>query len=77
MPHYDYVCSSCDFEQEIFQKITEKALVDCPECLALTFKRRPGRGSGLIFQCGGFYETNYNDSKPSHSESCCSGQSSS
>ncbi len=64
MPHYDYICSSCDHEVEIFQKITEQPFKDCPKCLKSTFRRKPGRGGGLLFRCAGFYETDYNAAKP-------------
>jgi putative FmdB family regulatory protein len=69
MPHYDYICDSCSHKQEIFQKITDKAFENCPQCLKSTFRRMPGRGGGLLFRGDGFYETDYNASKPPSNES--------
>lgn len=69
MPHYDYICSSCDHLQEIFQKITDQPIKDCPKCLSSTFRRKPGGGGGLLFRCSGFYETDYNASKPPENSS--------
>ncbi|CUI17915.1 conserved hypothetical protein [Candidatus Protochlamydia naegleriophila] len=72
MPHYDYSCASCGHEEEIFQKMSEQPLVDCPACHQAEFKRKPGGGSGLHFKGSGFYITDYNNtpSKPS-SGGCC------
>lgn len=67
MPHYDYVCSECGHQEEIFQKITDSPLTECPQCSQQTFKRGPGGGIGLQFHGSGFYITDY-DSKPKVSE---------
>lgn len=32
MPIYEYRCQSCGHELEALQKMSEDALVDCPEC---------------------------------------------
>ena len=64
MPNYDYICSSCNHEEEIFQKITEQAFKDCPKCLESSFRRKPGGGGGILYRCTGFYETDYNAAKP-------------
>ena len=67
MPHYDYLCADCGHEKEIFQKMTEEALVECPQCLQQTFKRKIGAGVGLQFRGSGFYITDYGDKAASSS----------
>lgn len=32
MPIYEYRCSACGFEKDALQKMSDKPLVDCPEC---------------------------------------------
>jgi len=63
MPHYDYVCSKCGHQKEIFQKITDSPLMICPKCQESTFNRKIGGGGGILFRCSGFYETDYKSSK--------------
>ena len=59
MPTYDYVCSSCNHELEIFQSISSSPKRKCPECGRHTLKRQIGSGAGIIFKGSGFYETDY------------------
>ena len=59
MPTYDYVCSSCNHELEIFQSISSSPKRKCPECGRHTLKRQIGSGAGVIFKGSGFYETDY------------------
>lgn len=59
MPTYDYKCSQCDHEVEIFQSITAKPLKKCPHCGANKLQRLIGTGGGIIFKGGGFYQTDY------------------
>lgn len=60
MPNYDYRCDDCGHVFEVFQKMNDEKLKDCPEkeCDG-TVKRLLGTGSGLIFKGGGFYQTDY------------------
>ncbi len=52
MPIYGYKCSSCGFEKDVIQKISDKPLTVCPECGKETFVKQlsaPGfelKGSG-------------------------------
>jgi len=76
MPHYDYVCATCNHQEEVFQKITASVLNECPKCQNSTFKRKPGGGGGLLFYGTGFYETDYNAAvkqvgKDNSSKNCC------
>ena len=62
MPTYDYECSQCHHQWEVFQSITAKPLRKCPECGKLKAKRIIGAGGGIIFKGSGFYETDYRSS---------------
>jgi len=59
MPTYDYKCSNCDAEWELFQSIKAKPVRKCPECGKLKAKRQIGTGAGVIFKGSGFYQTDY------------------
>lgn len=59
MPTYEYRCSSCKHQEDVFQKITADPLSQCPKCSNGTFMRGPGGGIGLIFKGSGFYKTEY------------------
>lgn len=60
MPNYDYRCSTCDHVFEVFQKMNDPKLTDCPlEDCSGEVKRLLGTGGGLIFKGSGFYETDY------------------
>ncbi|MEN8150162.1 MAG: zinc ribbon domain-containing protein [Planctomycetota bacterium] len=59
MPTYDYKCTGCGHEFELFQKMSDGAKRKCPECGKLSLKRLMGIGAGIIFKGSGFYETDY------------------
>lgn len=73
MPHYDYICSECQEQCEVFQKITEPALTTCPKCQKETLRRKPAGGIALAFSGDGFYSTMYGEKKPVQEDSggCC------
>ena len=50
MPTYDYVCTSCGYQFEKFQKMTEEHLKNCPKCRKDALKRKIGRGAAVIFK---------------------------
>ncbi len=58
MPNYDYKCETCGHVFEVFQKMSDDKLTDCPEggC-AGNVRRLLGAGAGVIFKGSGFYET--------------------
>lgn len=62
MPTYDYVCDSCGFAKEFFQRMSDKPFSECPQC-GEEFRRLIGPGSGIIFKGSGFYETDYKKKK--------------
>jgi putative FmdB family regulatory protein len=66
MPTYQYVCSKCEHEFEVFQPIADPALTVCPKAHCPEprwakgkVKRRIGAGAGLLFKGSGFYVTDY------------------
>jgi len=59
MPTYDYECSACGHQLEVFQSMKDAPLKRCPECGKQKLQRKIGTGAGLIFKGGGFYETDY------------------
>ena len=73
MPNYDYKCMVCNKQFEIFQKMTDEPLTECPECGG-TIKRLIGAGLSPIFKGTGFYQTDYknNNSRSSSKESSTS-----
>ena len=66
MPTYQYHCTKCDQEFDVFQSMTENALTTCPKDLCRMGKWGKGKvkklisaGAGLIFKGSGFYITDY------------------
>jgi len=61
MPIYEYQCSACGHELEALQKMSDDALVYCPECHAETLKKKI---SAAAFQLkgSGWYETDFKNS---------------
>lgn len=76
MPTYEYECTNCNKNFEIFQKITDKALDKCPKCHK-KISRLIGGGSGIIFKGSGFYATDYRKSSGKSSSKAKSGSCSS
>ncbi|HYE17267.1 MAG TPA: zinc ribbon domain-containing protein [Tepidisphaeraceae bacterium] len=59
MPTYDYKCSACGHEFELFQSMTAAPVKKCPSCGKAKAKRLIGTGAGLLFKGSGFYITDY------------------
>jgi putative FmdB family regulatory protein len=66
MPTYEYVCHKCNHQFDLYQPISENALVVCPKehCGMQPWgkgkvKRLIGAGAGLIFKGSGFYITDH------------------
>ena len=68
MPNYDYVCAQCGHKEEIFQKMSDASITECPQCHQNGFKRKVGGGVGLQFKGSGFYHTDYHSKPPSSEE---------
>ncbi len=87
MPTYQYACSKCGHEFELFQSMKDTAIETCPKdkCGRKTWgkgkvQRQVGTGAGLIFKGSGFYTTDYrseNYKAAAKKESTASGSSSS
>lgn len=58
MPTYEYECTKCGHRFEIFQKMTDPKLEDCPKCQGRV-ERLIGPGAGIVFKGSGFYQTDY------------------
>jgi putative FmdB family regulatory protein len=66
MPTYQYHCTKCDQEFDVFQSMTDNALTTCPKDHCRMGKWGKGKvkklisaGAGLIFKGSGFYITDY------------------
>lgn len=60
MPTYEYHCSACKQDMEIFQSMKDAPLDRCPSCGKRgKIQRRISGGAGIIFKGTGFYETDY------------------
>lgn len=59
MPTYEYRCTKCGHDFEVFQSIKDQPLSECPVCHQNTLKRVISGGTGLIFKGTGFYITDY------------------
>ena len=58
MPTYEYECSKCRHQFEVFQNINAPRVKTCPKCKGRV-RRLIGTGSSLIFKGSGFYATDY------------------
>ena len=61
MPTYEYKCGKCEEVFEIFQKMTDAPLRECPVCGG-ELKKVVSGGIGIIFKGSGFYTTDYKNS---------------
>ena len=69
MPTYEYVCTKCAHELELFQSMKDAPTKKCPSCKRATLRRKIGGGAGLIFKGTGFYITDYKKSSGGKKES--------
>ena len=65
MPTYQYRCTSCGEDLEIFQKFTDDPLTECPACSGEL--RKVFSPVGVVFKGSGFYATD--SRQPSRSSS--------
>lgn len=61
MPIYGYRCSSCGFEKDVMQKISEAPLTTCPSCGASTFAKQMS-AAGFQLKGSGWYATDFRGS---------------
>jgi len=57
MPTYDYECPK-GHRFELFQKMSDEPVAECPECGARSERKISG-GAGFLFKGEGFYITDY------------------
>jgi len=67
MPTYQYACSACSHEFEIFQAFTDSSLTQCPECGGEL--KKVYSAVGVVFKGSGFYKTDSQSSSQSGSKS--------
>ena len=61
MPIYEYRCSSCGFQKEYLQKVSDPLLRICPECKQETFGKML-TAAGFQLKGGGWYATDFKNS---------------
>ena len=59
MPTYEYRCSNCGAEIEVFQKMSDAPVTHCEKCGNETLKRIVSGGAGVIYKGEGWYVTDY------------------
>ncbi len=67
MPTYEYECRKCGHRFDVFQRIVDPPVKNCPRCKKRScVEQIISGGSGLIFKGSGFYITDYkkNSSPP-------------
>jgi putative FmdB family regulatory protein len=58
MPIYEYKCSSCAFQDDHLQKVSEKPLSTCPACGKKTYKKMLS-AAGFQLKGSGWYATDF------------------
>lgn len=61
MPIYEYRCSSCGFQKEYLQKVSDPLFSVCPECSKQTFGKML-TAAGFHLKGGGWYATDFKNS---------------
>lgn len=62
MPIYEYRCEECGHEMEKLQKMSDPALIECPECKKEALKKVIS-AAGFRLKGGGWYETDFKGGK--------------
>ena len=61
VPIYEYRCSSCGYQKEYLQKVSDPLLNVCPECSKETFGKML-TAAGFQLKGGGWYATDFKNS---------------
>jgi putative FmdB family regulatory protein len=61
MPIYEYRCTNCSKEFELFQKITDEPATECPDCGGKI--ERLVSATTFSLKGGGWYKDGYSSSK--------------
>ena len=62
MPIYEYQCQACQHELEALQKMSDPALVECPQCHADKLVKKIS-AAGFRLKGSGWYETDFKSGK--------------
>jgi putative FmdB family regulatory protein len=69
VPIYAYRCTSCGFEKDVMQKISDPLLTTCPECCTESFAKQL-TAPGFQLKGNGWYATDFKGgSKPAETKS--------
>lgn len=63
MPIYAYRCTSCGFEKDVMQKISDPLLTNCPECNTESFAKQL-TAPGFQLKGSGWYATDFKGGTP-------------
>lgn len=63
MPIYAYRCTSCGFEKDVMQKISDPLLTSCPECNTESFAKQL-TAPGFQLKGSGWYATDFKGGTP-------------
>ncbi|MDE0931370.1 MAG: zinc ribbon domain-containing protein [Halioglobus sp.] len=58
MPIYEYQCQACQHQMEALQKISDTALLDCPQCGESCLKKKVS-AAAFRLKGSGWYETDF------------------
>ena len=61
MPIYEYRCSSCGFQKEYLQKLSDPLLSTCPDCAQESFQKMLS-AAGFQLKGSGWYATDFKGS---------------
>jgi putative FmdB family regulatory protein len=61
MPIYDYRCTSCGFEKEYLQKVSDPVMTICPQCHQEAFVKKL-TAAGFQLKGSGWYATDFRSS---------------
>ena len=65
MPIYAYRCTSCGFQKDHLQKLSDPVLLTCPGCHQDTYEKQLTAAAGFQLKGSGWYATDFkNKSKP-------------
>lgn len=58
MPIYEYLCTACQHQLEVLQKISDPAKTECPKCHQDSLKKQIS-AAGFRLKGQGWYETDF------------------
>jgi putative FmdB family regulatory protein len=67
MPIYAYRCTSCGFENDHLQKLSDPVLEICPQCAQATYRKQL-TAAGFQLKGSGWYATDFKGDKSKESK---------